>query len=427
MKKKTTLILLILTFAIYASNINVQITAEVNNYGSTSLELIPHNPILITSDSDLEVFPGSGTAEDPYFIEGYNITTTSDTSIYITGTTKYFAIFNCYIDARDFGIYINDVADGTAIVIYNTCSYNDLSAIRIESSSNSTVANNTCSNNNGYGISLFSSYSTVFNNTCSNNNNHGMKLDGAFKSTVFNNTCSNNGYSGILLRSSSSSNVTNNICLNNNVNGIVLAYSDSSIVINNTCNNNDCGIDSSNTENSIIINNMCNNNKWEGIDLSFSDNIKVTNNTCNNNSYGIRLIYSTFCVVTYNLLQENDGYGVYLSTDSDNNLFHHNTFVENTLAIGDKPQAYDNSTNNFWYDSATQEGNYWSDWSGTGSYSIDGDADSVDLYPLDEPTVEYSVDSTTDENPFNFTFTLIIVIIPLLLMKLYSRKRLKMD
>ena len=59
MKKKTIIILLILIFAFYASNINVQITAEENDYKSTSLELTPHVPIEITSDSDLEVLIGS--------------------------------------------------------------------------------------------------------------------------------------------------------------------------------------------------------------------------------------------------------------------------------------------------------------------------------------------------------------------------------
>ena len=52
MKKRTTIILLLLTFAIYASNFNVNITAEENTFSPTSLELSPHIPITITSDGD---------------------------------------------------------------------------------------------------------------------------------------------------------------------------------------------------------------------------------------------------------------------------------------------------------------------------------------------------------------------------------------
>ncbi|GAI55750.1 unnamed protein product, partial [marine sediment metagenome] len=130
--------------------------------------LIPHDPISITSDNDFEVFPGTGTIEDPYIIEGYNITT-EYAGIYIRGTTKYFVISNCYIDAGDYGIYIWNIANGTATVINNTCNNNKY-GIWFDSSGNSTIANNTCSNNDGYGIYLyFSGSSTITNNTCSNN------------------------------------------------------------------------------------------------------------------------------------------------------------------------------------------------------------------------------------------------------------------
>ncbi|MCK4844372.1 MAG: hypothetical protein KAS95_01730 [Candidatus Heimdallarchaeota archaeon] len=78
MKKKTALLLFLLILSIYTLNIKSQITAEENDYQPTSLELTPHDPIEITSDSDFEVFLGTGTAEDPYIIEGYNITTTED-------------------------------------------------------------------------------------------------------------------------------------------------------------------------------------------------------------------------------------------------------------------------------------------------------------------------------------------------------------
>ncbi len=137
---------------------------------------------------------------------------------------------------------------------------------------------------------------------------------------------------------------------------------------------------------SVIINNTCNNNDYYGIYLRYSGSATVANNTCsNNNNYGIEFYYSNFCVVTYNLLQENGGYGIYLRYDSDNNLIHHNIFEDNNL--GGTSQVFDDGTNNTWYDSETQEGNYWSDWSGTGSYAIDGEANSVDLYPLGEPAV----------------------------------------
>jgi len=138
-------------------------------------------------------------------------------------------------------------------------------------------------------------------------------------------------------------------------------------------------------------------------------------NACNNNDWGIWLDSSDSCFVTYNLLQENEEYGVYSSYGSDNNLIHHNTFVDNN--IGGTSQAYDDGTNSFWYDTATQEGNYWSDWSGIGSYYIQGFALSFDKYPFGEPVVV--------EYPQIVLLTLLLSIIPLLLTRIISKKTKK--
>ncbi|MBA7557896.1 hypothetical protein ES705_50674 [subsurface metagenome] len=178
---------------------------------------------------------------------------------------------------------------------------------------------------------------------------------------------------------------------------------------------------------STVANNACSNNNMVGIYLDSSGSSTVINNTCSKNYYGIYLYSSSSCVITYNLLQENEKYGIYLY-NSVNRLIHHNNFVDNNL--GGTSQAFDDGANNYWYDTATKEGNYWSDWSGTGSYSIDGSASSEDLYPLDEPvgstTTEHtSVESTTDENQLNFTFTLLIVVVPLIFTRIISKKTKK--
>ncbi|GAG78702.1 unnamed protein product, partial [marine sediment metagenome] len=50
MRKRTILILIVLTISIYALNINVQSAVEENDYRPNSLELTPHDPIEIASD-----------------------------------------------------------------------------------------------------------------------------------------------------------------------------------------------------------------------------------------------------------------------------------------------------------------------------------------------------------------------------------------
>ncbi len=201
--------------------------------------------------------------------------------------------------------------------------------------------------------------------------------------------------------------------LNNATTGLFLYFCTSSVIINNTCSNNDYrGISISGFSDSFTVsNNTCNNN-WEGISLSSSSSSTVANNTCNNNYYGIYLYLSAFCVVAYNLLQENEGYGVYLNYYSDNNIIHHNTFVDNNL--GGTSQAYDRGLTNTWYDTSTNKGNYWSDWSGSGSYSVDGSAGAVDLYPLGVPVIV--------EYPQIVLLTLLLSIVTLFLTRKISKK-----
>ena len=274
----------------------------------------------------------------------------------------------------------------------------------------STINNNTCSNNY-HGFYLVSSVSsTVANNTCNSNGYLGIYLSSSGSSTVANNTCNSNG-EGIFLVSSVSSTVANNTCNSNGYLGIYLSSSGSSTVANNTCSNNDYGFSLVSSDYSTVANNTCNNN-WYGIYLLDSSSSTVANNTCNNNWYGILLYESDSCVVTYNLLQDNEVYGVYLRYDSDNNLIHHNTFVHNYL--GGTSQAFDDCVNNYWYDTETLGGNYWSDWSGTGSYPIDGSAGAVDLYPLGEPVVI--------EYPQIVLLTLLLSIFTLFLTRIISKK-----
>ena len=116
-------------------------------------------------------------------------------------------------------------------------------------------------------------------------------------------------------------------------------------------------------------------------------------------------------------LQENLKYGVKLESNGFN-IIHNNNFTDNMYE--GSSQAYDDGFRNTWYDTETMEGNYWSDYDGTGNYSIDGSAGSVDLYPFEEHE-----ESSTSEILFSFLFALLISIIPLLLTRIISSKHAK--
>jgi parallel beta-helix repeat protein len=266
------------------------------------------------------------------------------------------------------------------------------------------LVNNTC-NNNIYGISLrISGSSTVTNNTCNSNGECGIRLWGSGSSTVTNNTCNNNGECGISLGISGSSTVTNNTCNSNTGAGISLFECDSITVINNICNSNDLGIYLEiyvflfiTNLNCTIVNNICNNNDGSGIGLGGSDSSTVANNICNNNSYyGIGILYARNNSIVGNTLVGNGVYGIGLSDVSDYNVIHHNDFIANGQNTS---QACDNGTNNQWYDETVLEGNYWSDYSGNGSYLIAGSAGASDPYPSLSPyryTGETDISSSTD-------------------------------
>ncbi len=309
--------------------------------GSLVLSLTPHLPFQITHDDNFTHygFSGYGNKSHPYIIEDYSIISSDAYGIYIERTTKFFVIRNCYIDVGENGIYILAVADGTASIIKNTCKNNDF----------------------------------------------GIKLINTSQAVLANNTCTNNEFS-IQLYRSPDANITSNICINNGFHGIYLENCLSPVLINNTCNkNNICGTLLYASFGAYFINNTCSDNSLNGIYLDATMNAHIINNTFEGNiRYGVELSISDLCFITYNALLDNNLYGVYLEAGSDNNVIHHNTFHNNNL--GGTSQAYDDGNNNQFYEIATNQGNYWSTWL-SGSYSIDGSANSEDPYPLGEPLV----------------------------------------
>lgn len=151
----------------------------------------------------------------------------------------------------------------------------------------------------------------------------------------------------------------------------------------------------------------------------------ISGNAISKNGRGIK--FGSSCknnIISDNNISSNIYDGVFISfSSSNNNLFYHNNFINNTQ------NAYDESTNT-WYNKTLQQGNYWDDYddldadgNGVGDtpYGIPG-GHNQDLYPRGYFKKEDG--GTEDENGtsgFEFAF-LIIVILSLVLMK---RKRNK--
>ena len=112
-----------------------------------------------------------------------------------------------------------------------------------------------------------------------------------------------------------------------------------------------------------------------GIYVMHSFNLTIHGNYAKGGYRGIYLRDSDFNLIAWNILI-NQEYGLTLAA-SHHNIIHHNTFINNTQ------QAVDMGAYNIWYDSETLEGNWWSDYNGTGVYTFDYDA--TDYYPLTFP------------------------------------------
>lgn len=376
------------------------IDSKVSVTKSTSQNYTVRDRIIINNDVELAAVAtsGMGTSGDPYIIADWNITSNWG-GIYITGTTKHFRIEKCWINnSNGNAIALDLVPAGTASLINNFCTGYGWNGIYLRSSGSSIIANNTC---------------TKISN--------GINLEDSESSIIANNTFDNKDGVGISLSDSGSSTVTNNICNDNGVDGIYLENSEFSKITDNTCNN--CSIYLGDSESSDVINNTCNGNMGYGIRLWESSFSTITNNSCYDNGNGIELAYSDYSLIMWNKLRENGGFGLELS-DSDNNSIHHNSFIQNGQNTS---QACDDGLNNQWYDDTVLEGNYWSDYSGTGSYIIAGSADAYDLYPTGDPP-DPNVSNEIDLSDFVFLLvriSLFLGILGVLAVSIFFNRRKK--
>ena len=325
-------------------------------------ELNSHSPILIWNDVDFETykFKGSGEKEDPYIIQNYEIITPLSYGIYIFRTTKYFEIRNCHISASNTGIYIEKAATSTVLI------------------ENVTIENHYV------GINILNSPETIVQNSTIFANYRGIVLEFSDNSTISHNICILNDYYGIRIKHSNNCTIENNETNNNDI-GIQIEESSFCLVRGNICKNNKFdGIFSLATHATLFTENRCFNNFIYGMKFVEGINNLIINNTIDYNSYdGIYFAISSFCEVKYNDISSNVRYGVFVSSDfgySFNITIHHNSFISNTGPT--VPQAYDEGINCTWFDRISEEGNFWSDYSGSGWYQIDGSANSFDEFPL---------------------------------------------
>ncbi len=320
----------------------------------------PHDPISITSDSDFETqgWPGNGTAENPYRIEGLNITTNGH-CIEITSTTVHYLIKNCLLSAtnptNNPGIYLFSAPNGT---IQDCKMENHLSNVWLSVSDNCTFKNNTISETSNQGIKLWgSNQCAIINNTFANNSESAINLEQTSNSTIANNTFQNNG---LVISNNDQIEywITHDVS-GNTVNGKELAYLKN---LNNT------KIDASTHGQTILVN--CNNitlangtynNASRGIQFAFCTNTTIRNNTVLASKYGILQHSSPRSYVINNTARLNE-FGFLLSSENmtaSNNTAtenRHGFYISGYNALISGNDAINNSQDGFWIN--TEESNF---------------------------------------------------------------------
>ena len=181
--------------------------------------------------------------------------------------------------------------------------------------------------------------------------------------------------------------IENNLIVNASI-GIEIVNASSTTLVNNTCQNIDLyGIQIINSNYSYLENNICKDAK-QGIVIASSNSVQVHENQLIKNSvYGINVTSSNHGIITNNYITENNR-GMRIS--GDNNTMTGNIFYLNTQS----PQAADYGTSSW---SSLEIGNYWSDYTGTGDYTLE-DGVAKDSFPMTiaELDTDYDNDGILD-------------------------------
>ncbi len=223
---------------------------------------------------------------------------------------------------------------------------------------------------------------------------------------LINNTCLNNHFYGIDVRGV---NIIVEDCDIGFVSpyGAIEASTCLNIVIRNCyLHDSSFGLIAVNTHNITCFNNTVENNVGYGIRYQSNTEGYVLNNTINNSGHGIRFHGFGFCEIAYNIFENSASsyYGINLDSACHNITIHNNFFLNNNP--GGISEVLDEGYDNTWYDTNTLTGNYYSDYSGSGDYTIEGSAGSVDPYVIIDATspsiavksadLEYSAGSTSN-------------------------------
>ncbi|MEM4161361.1 MAG: right-handed parallel beta-helix repeat-containing protein, partial [Thermoplasmata archaeon] len=345
--------------------------------------------------------------------------------IYLYGNSRFNIITDNNVSGNSYGVQLTSTNNTT--LTFNTITNNLNYGLYLETySTNNTIAYNNVSSNSNHGIYIYyySTNNTITNNNVSNNSWDGIRVYFGCSYTEIsgNNVFNNTGYGISVLMRTSYCSIERNTVFNNNLTGIYVngdpgGYGYTKISRNVVYSNGYGGstyygialywcVACNVTENKIY----ANNNRGIYMYYNSGGHTIIRNNVSDNKGIGICLggSQTNNNKITYNLFYNNSGPGVFISINAYNNVIHHNSFWKNngsaTRGVNGNPQArdiQDISLQNYWYEASTYEGNYWSNWDGSGwgtpsAYPVNGTS-RYDMYPISMPVL-HPLNITTNED-----------------------------
>lgn len=338
---------------------------------------------------------GLGIEGSPYVIKDLIIDGGGISScIKIENSIAHFRIQNCTLyntgGTTSAGIELSNVSNG--ILYLNNCSIIDYGIYLYQSHYNHLEGNIIEGDSSASGINLQLSNNNTIGSNIIKCKKQGIRLETSSENLITDNTVENCDNFGILLMTNShhntvSSNTANNQTLDS---GIMVLNSDHNFILENSAYyNKKVGIEIDGSRFNLVSNNTINNNIQAGISLwtnlgsKDSDDNNVTGNIIYGNNNGIFLSNSSNNDILNNELIDNYMIGAAIGYNSNNNLFSNNYFLMNGN------HAVDHGTNNVW--NSSTRGNYWDNYTGWDDddngigdipYIIPGDANSEDMMPL---------------------------------------------
>lgn len=346
-------------------------------------------------------FTGSGTAGDPYTIDGLEFVHSGGPGIQIVDQTAHWKITNCDFDISGDGIEVTNSTNGH--VEGCTIEASQYAVQLIETNNTLIMDNEITSVSNGVYIQGCNDINLTMNRF--SGSNYGLFVVSSTNCTFHDNTVENTLYG--IYESGSTSNhisITDNIIRDTSSGGLFIQSPNCTISNNRIEGSDGYGMRVSTTSDALIFANNVSNVFQQGIYVTTGVNVNVTyNNVFNSEDNGIHLYQCETSIVTWNYIHSCDGYGI--SLDNTNTTLIHtnkaylsnhgiyngpisssNRIYNNHLLFNDVENGYDNGGTggdlSVWDFSAL--GNQWSNTVVT-PYSIPGPTAAVDNFATTFP------------------------------------------